>query len=113
MFARVSGLNNLVEHYPVTEVPEEVGLLKQTVMIGIVRYRACVAVGVDTKGLYLDVNPILSKSIKLLIPWGEIKQTCKSKLYGRRAVCLSIGDPKIGKITVYDGLFASMKEYLR
>lgn len=112
IFARVSGLNKLVERYPTTRDPGQAEQIKQTVKVGVVRYRGCVTVGIGTEGLFLWVRPPLGRQGKFLIPWDEIKRVKKGRLYGLQGVCLSIGDPEVGEITVYQSLFEQMKVHL-
>ena len=113
VFARVSGLNELAERYPATQIPGGTFRTKQTVQVGIVRYRRCVTVGISPEGLYLWVRPPLGRQAKLQIPWDEVKQVSESRVFGRRGMQLSIGDPEIGEIRVYRELFESMRAYLR
>ena len=94
-------------HYPDT------ARFKQTVKVGVVRYRGCVTVNIGTEGLFLWVRPPLGRQGKFLIPWGEIKRVKKGRLYGLQGVCLSIGDPEVGEITVYQGLFDQIKAHLK
>ena len=112
IFAKVSGLNKLAGHYPATHDPGEVSQIKQTVKIGVVRYRRCVTVNIGTEGLFLWVRPLLGRQGRLLIPWDEIKQFRGSRMYGRQGVHMSIGDPEVGKITMYRELFELMRAHL-
>ena len=113
IFSKASGLNKLIEHYPATHDPGQAGQIKQTVKIGVVRYRGCVTVSIGPEGLFLWVRSPLGRQGKLMIPWDEIVQVRKGRLYGLQGMCLSIGEPEVGEITVYQGLFEQMKMYFR
>lgn len=110
---KVSVLSKLSEHYPTAHDPAGVFQTKQTVKVGVVRYRKCVTVGFDTEGLFLWVRPPLGKQGSFLIPWDEIKQVRGTSLYGRQGVLMSIGDPNVGDITVYRDLFELMRTHLK
>jgi len=112
IFAKVSGLNKLAEHYPATHDPGGVSQTKQTVKVGVVRYRRCVTVSIGPEGLFLWVRPLLGRQGRLLIPWDEIKQVRGSRMYGRQGVHMSIGDPEVGEITMYRDLFELMRAHL-
>jgi hypothetical protein len=112
LFGHVSGLTRLAQQYPAAERPEGVERLKQTVKIGAVRYRRCVTVNVSPQGLYLRVQPPLSRYPAVLIPWDEVKGTRRARLYGRRGIRLSIGRPEVGAVTMYEELFRLMQPYL-
>ena len=115
VFAKVSGLNKLAEHYPATHEPGGVSQTKQTVKVGVVRYRRCVTVsiGIGPEGLFLWVQPPLGRAGKLLIPWDEIGQVRGAMLYGRQGVHMSIGDPEVGEITMYRELFERLRGHLK
>ncbi|MBU2690709.1 MAG: hypothetical protein KJ970_07250 [Candidatus Eisenbacteria bacterium] len=102
-------MNKLSEHYHATNDPGDVSQTKQTVKIGVVRYRSCVTVGIGSGGLFLRVSPPLGKECKLLIPWNEIKNVKEAKLYGRQGVHMAIGDPAVGEITIYKELFEQLR----
>jgi len=112
LFAQMSELTRLARHYPATERPEGVERFKQTVKIGAVRYRSCVMVTVGPQGFYLWVRPPLGRSLAVLIPWDEVREIQRTRLYGRRAMRLSIGNPVVGTVTVYEELFRLMVPYL-
>jgi hypothetical protein len=113
IFAKHSGLTGLAQRYPVTQPPTGAMLAKQTVKVGVVRYRRCVAVSIGENGLYLGVHPPLLEQGDLLIPWEEIKGAQRTRLYSRRAVRLSIGEPEFGSVTLYDGLYKRVAPYLQ
>ncbi len=113
VFAKMSVLSKLFEHYPATNDPSGDSQPKQTVKVGIVRYRKCVTVSVATEGLFLWVCPPLGRQKRLLIPWDEIKQISCASLYGRQGVQMLIGYPELGEVTVYSALFESIRPFLR
>ena len=113
IFAKHSGLTGLAQRFPVTQLPTGAMLAKQTVKVESVRYRRCVAISVGERGLYLGVHPPLLVKGDMLIPWEEIKEARKTRLYSRRAVRLSIGDPEFGSVTLYEGLYEQVAPHLR
>ncbi len=112
IFYRVSGLNRLAACYSATHDPGGTCRTRQTVKVGIVRYRGCVTVGINTEGLFLWVRPPLGREGKLLIPWDEIKQVKGARLYGRKGMRMSLGDPEVGEITMYKELFEQVRKHL-
>lgn len=112
IFTRASGLDRLAQRYPAAQIPAGTLRHKQTVQIGVVRYRRCVTVGIGPAGLYLWVQPPLGKQAQVQIPWREVKKTGKTKVFGRQGMQLSIGEPEIGDIRVYRELFRSMETFL-
>jgi hypothetical protein len=95
IFAKHSGLTGLARRYPVTQPPAGATLAKQTVRVGSVRYRRCVDVSIGEG------------------PWEEIRGAQKTRLYSRRAVWLSIGEPEFGSVTLYKALYERIAPYLR
>jgi hypothetical protein len=112
LFAHTSGLTRLVARYPAARRPEGMERAKQTVRIGAVRYRGCVTVSIGSQGLHLCVRPTLGGCAPVLIPWSEVKGIQETRLYSRRAMQLSVGSPKVGTVTVYEGLFKLMQSHL-
>jgi hypothetical protein len=113
IFAKLSGLTGLAQRYPVTQPPMGATLAKQTVRVGSVRYRRCVDVSVGEGGLYLGVHPPLLAQGDILIPWDEIRGAQKTRLYSRKAVRLSIGEPEFGSVTLYKALYEQVSPHLR
>jgi hypothetical protein len=111
IFSKLSGLKKLSDYYSTSD-PSGVCKAKQTVKVGIVRYRRCVTVGIGRDELFLRVSPPLGREWKLLIPWNEIRLVRRAVLYGRQGVHLSIGDPEVGEITMYKELFELLRANL-
>lgn len=109
IFSKVSGLNKLVDHYPAIKDPDGISQTKQTLKIGVVRYRRCVTVSIERDALFLLVSPPLGRKSKIMIPWHEIRQVSRTSLYGRQGVQMSIGDPVVGEITIYRDLFEQLR----
>jgi hypothetical protein len=110
--ARVSGWSELAKLYPADGKPTGKTYARQTVQVGAVRYRRCVMVGIDSLGLWLWVQPRLTRFHPLFIPWDKIKETQETRLYSRQAVQFSIEGPSTTTITVYEELFEGMSPYL-
>ena len=111
-FAQASGLTRLIERYPAPQRSEGVEREKQTVKIGVVRYRRCVTANVSSDGLYLWVRPPLSRHPPILIPWDAVRRICRTRLYGRKAVRLLIDGPEVTPLVVYEGLFKLIHPHL-
>lgn len=111
-FARLSSLDRLIERYSCSDKPEARGRLWQTVMVGPVVYRRCVAVVVDSRGLYLHVKPILSSFPPVLVPWSEFRSASRAFLHWRDARRLEVGDPSVASITVYGRVLDDMRPFL-
>jgi len=109
---RASGWAELAKRYPAQELPAGQEFTWQTIRVGIVRYRHAARVIVTPQGLGLSLQLKVTKLPPLFIPWEEIKGTQKTRLYGRQAVRLSIGEPPGSKIVVYTKLFEAMSPYL-
>ena len=80
IFYRASGWPALAKHYRTAQKPPAENLLtRQTIAVGGVRYRSCVAIACLPKGLYLSIW----FSPALLIPWDEINSVQPALLYFR------------------------------
>jgi hypothetical protein len=112
LFARVSGWTELAKLYAADVLPTGKKHTQQTVQFGAVRYRHCVTVGIDSLGLWLWVQPHLTRFRPLFIPWDKIKGTQETRLYSRKAMQLAIEGPSATTITVYTELFEEMSPYL-
>ena len=112
IFSRISGLHRLVEQFPVEEAPKGKEFFKQTIQIGSVRFRKCTTVIIDANGLYLKVAPPLSRCSEVLIPWDEINEVSRTRLYGRQASNLSLGIAGKDHLIVYNELFKLMEPHL-
>ena len=109
---RSSGLTQLAERYPTRDFPAGQTFAGQTVQVGEVRYRKCATMWLCREGLWLWVQAGLTQSGPLLIPWDEVTGVQPARLYGRKGARLSIGDPAVGAVTLYEPLFQAMSAYL-
>lgn len=109
VFASTSGANAIMQRYP--GPPDPVGQVwkRQTVMIGAVRYRSCTTVGISAQGLFLAVGTVRGTA---LIPWDQFGSVRPSMVYWRKAVQLDVGEPLVGKVTVFEDLYGAMGAYL-
>lgn len=112
IFAKLSGLDRLIERYPCSNKPQGQESHWQTVMVGSVVYRRCVSVISSPEGFYLHVKPILSSFAPALIPWSEFRRTDKAFLHWRDARRLVVGDPSVASITVYGRVLDDMRPFL-
>ena len=109
---RASGWAELAKQYPAGDPPAGQEFARETVRVGMVRYRHSVKVILAPQGLWLSMQLKMAKFPPLFIPWGEIKGTQKTSLYARNAVQLSIGEPSVATIVVYKQLFEAISPYL-
>ena len=112
-FSNISGLNRLAARYPAAHPPEGQKRVKQTVQIGAVRFRRCVTVHVGSAGLHLHVRPIMSRYPPVLIPWEELREPRRTRIYWQTAMLLAIGNPQVATIRVPATLFRHIDPYLK
>lgn len=109
---RASGWAELARRYPAEERPAGQEFTWQTVRVGMIRYRHSVRVILTPQGLWLSMQLQVARFSPLFIPWDEVKATQQARLYSRKAVQLSIGEPSVATIVVYKQLFEAMSPYL-
>lgn len=112
LFATLSKLSKIAEHYSTNHPPKGENLTKQTLQIGAVRYRNCVTIDIDTQGFYFCIHMIFSKHPQIFIPWKEFRDIQESKIYQKRAKEFSIGEPPVGTIRIPEEIFIKMESYL-
>lgn len=110
--ARASGWEELTRRYPAADPPAGQEFARQTVRVGMVRYRHSVQVILAPLGLWLSMQLKMARFPPLFIPWDEVKGTEPTRLYSRKAVRLSIGEPLAATVDVYAELFEAMAPYL-
>jgi hypothetical protein len=101
------GWSRLSEVYATTrQLPTQL-LRRQTIVVGQVLYRNCIAVGFDDTGLYLAPGfPIsIFRKRALFVPWSEFKRVEEGRLFWSKAAVLSLGEPLVGTITLPMELF--------
>jgi len=100
IFARISGYRKLAAIYPASGPAQGLALSRQTVQIGPVRFRRCVTVHICETGLRLQPRVVFQEYVPVEIPWDEISGALPSKVYGQPATLFTIGDPRVGTISV-------------
>ena len=105
-----SGWAKLAELYPADDQPEGQVYKQRTVQVGAVRYRFSTTVCINRQGLYLSVR--LPDHSPIFIPWDEIKRIRKTRIYWRRAMQLSVGDPQVTTVAVWMNLFRVIQPHL-
>lgn len=100
------GWTSLKEHYLTDRAPQGLVLTHQTIQVGAVVYKRCVAVGVADEGLYLNT---WRKTV--LIPWLDIKGVRTTTLYWQTIPQLVVGDPHVATVAVTNELFEHIKRY--
>lgn len=111
LFSVFSKLPKIAERYSTGNVPEGEKLTNRTLQIGAVRYRKCVAVNIDAQGFYFRIRMVFGKYPQIFIPWKAFRNIQETKIYGKRAQQLSIGDPPVGTIRIPEEIFNKMKGY--
>jgi hypothetical protein len=112
---RASGLPALIERYRTDSPPPPNALRRQTVAVGKVNFKNCVLLGIGDAGLYLDfggVPLVMPRKPPVLIPWGDLRKTGERRLFWKACSELSIGQPSLGTITVFDEAFQRMRPHL-
>jgi hypothetical protein len=108
------GWGALARAYATTEKPTGETWRRQSIVAGLILYRFCVTVGIDRPGLYLAVmTPLrLLRQPPLLIPWNAFQSVEPARLFWRRAALISLGDPRVGTLTLPMELYARIRRYL-
>ena len=103
----------LETRYAAEERPANQTTRDQTLGVGPVIYRNCVAVAAGADGLYLALPRIwpLSRKKPLLIPWNALKVGDPTRLYWRPAARLVITEPP-AEIIVPAGMFPLLHPWL-
>ena len=110
---RGGGWTRLAGLFPAADRPEGPLLKRQTLEVGRVVYKNCATVGWTGQGLYLEVKiPLFSRLKPLLIPWDRISGTREGRLHWKKTVILSIGQPEIGTVTLFQNLFEKVRAFL-
>ena len=85
----------------------------QTVKLGPVRWRRCVAVVGSPAGLWLHPRPVMGRFQPLLIPWADLRYVRREFLWWQSAYRFEVGQPAITSLTVLPGLYdAALRAYL-
>jgi len=107
-------MTRLIQAYRTKDQPEGLVLVKQTIGLSrILRYRKCVTVCISPQGFYLLINGYWRRKPKVLIPWDQINNVERARLYGVDAFALLVGQFPYIIIRVYPPLFSKMSPYLK
>ncbi|MBI5586292.1 MAG: hypothetical protein HY892_20975 [Deltaproteobacteria bacterium] len=110
---RGGGWTRLAERFPAASPPEGPMLRKQTIQVGAVVYKNCATLVVSAQGFYLAAKlPFFSRLVPLLIPWENIRSLREGSLYWKKTVILSIGQPEIGTVTLFQDLYTKIEPFL-
>jgi hypothetical protein len=112
VFKGSSGLTRLIQQYPAPFQPEGAVQTWQTIRLGAVRWRNCVTMVIGPQGFYFAIRQPFTSFRPVLIPWRQITATRETYLYWFRAVTLSVGNPTVAEVTVYQNQFERMRPYL-
>jgi len=102
-FNKFGGYDKLAERYPCAAEPEGTRWDRQCVELGgSMRYDWCTTLIVAQSGLVCAARPpAQGTQAAIFVPWSEIRDVRQIRLYWRRAVRLTCGEPAVGKITVW------------
>jgi hypothetical protein len=81
--------------------------------IGLIHLRKLLRAAVQEKGLYIAFPKLISfRHPPLLLPWSELHLVSDKVFLGIRVVTLHVGDPKIARAVLRDGVAARVAERL-
>ncbi len=120
IFARGSGYAELARRFPADHEPQGQKFTGQHVRVGAVRWRFCTTIVFSPEGLYLAVmagvpvigNPRFTGHPPVLIPWSEIREVRRTVLYWRRAVALTVGEPAVVTLAMYESFWPYIAQYV-
>jgi hypothetical protein len=97
------GWKALAAHWPAAAGPERPIARRATIGLGMVRWKNCVRVGADPRGLALEVAvPLLGRmgTRPVKLPWSALGEGEETRLYGRAALRIPVGTPAIATLVV-------------
>ncbi len=98
VFARLSGWDALARRFAAVAGRAPVWDWRgETVKVGAIRYRRCVRLAVDERGLCLAEAGLL-RHARLWIPWEEMGEAEASSFYGKPAMRVTVGRPAVGTL---------------
>ena len=98
-----AGWGALSAAWGVADAPKDPIATRESLMVGKVLWRNCVAVGVDPRGLHLAVKaPIFGGFGKspVLLPWEAFHAPEPAKLFWSDATLRHLGSPEVATITL-------------
>jgi hypothetical protein len=102
-FNKLGGYDKLAARYPGAVEPEGTRWDRQCAEFGgAMRYDWCTTLIVALSGLHVQARPpAQGTQAAIFVPWNEIRDVREVRLYWRRAVQLTCGEPPVGKITLW------------
>ena len=101
-FNKFGGYDELAGRFPCATEPEGTRWDRQCVQFGSMRYDWCTTVIAGPAGFYVQARPpAQGVQAAILVPWSEIRDVRRVRLYWRPAVRLTCGEPPAGRITVW------------
>jgi hypothetical protein len=106
------GWGRLAEHFTAGTPPAGEMLSRQTVRVGSVVHKNCTTLRWSAQGLYLEARSPFHSPKPLLIPWTQVARVSEGSLYWRKTTILSVGQPEIGTIAVFEDVFQKIRPFL-
>ena len=99
LLSRVGGWSRLARHYGTDEKPSGLKSTMQSAKINLVSYNNCLTVHVSEAGIYLSIMFLFRLGHQpVMIPWRDIHNVRKDKVWWFEATSLDVGEPKIASL---------------
>jgi hypothetical protein len=110
LFAGKGGYAALAERFATTEPPPGLVFHAQTVMLDrTIAYKFCVTLGASAGGLFVHPQPKgLGSHPAVLIPWAQIARAERVRLYWRPGVRLTIGEPRVAELNLFQPMYEQL-----
>lgn len=115
LFNRASDYGRLAARFPGGPEPSGARWERQSVAFaGTMIYKRCTTVVVTGDGLWLQARPpAQGVQPAVFVPWPDIAQAERARLYWREAVRLTCGRPAVGTVTVFRPVWAAAEPLWR
>ena len=102
-FNKIGGYDDLAARFPAVAEPAGTRWDRQCVEFGAtMRYDWCTTLIVAESGLFVQARPpAQGVQAAIFVPWAEVREVRKVRLYWRSAARLTCGEPPAGAITVW------------
>jgi len=103
IFNTLGGYDDLAARFPGGPEPQGPRFERQCVQFSrSVRYDWCVTVVVAPTGIWFQARPpAQGAQAAVFLPWNQIRRVEPVRLYWRRSVRLTCGEPRVGTVTFF------------